>query len=124
MASSYVMASAPESVYDQRKAFTSRFRSSPTLQWQSSAVTLDSLYGLAQSINSGEDEIAPVQAWFELAHRYPVDYLISKLVDLKREFKGVARCVAYGAVIERAEFESIALRVLGPPQTINFSFDG
>ncbi|TQV99848.1 hypothetical protein V2A60_005278 [Cordyceps javanica] len=116
MASSYLMANAPESIYTERNAFNARFRSSPTLQWPSSTVTLDSLHGLAQSLNPGGDEIAPVQAWFELAGRYPVDLLLqpSTLEALKREFKGVVRCVAFGAAMERGAFESILLRVLGP----------
>ncbi|OAR01841.1 hypothetical protein LLEC1_07929 [Akanthomyces lecanii] len=116
MASSYVMANAPESVYTDRDAFTSRFRSSPTLQWPSPSVTLDSLHGLARSLNPGVDEVAPVQAWFELAGRYPVDVLLrpATLEALKREFKGVVRCVVFGAAMERVAFESIIFRVLGP----------
>ncbi|KAM3513815.1 hypothetical protein MY11210_002540 [Beauveria gryllotalpidicola] len=120
MASSYLMASAPESVYDERAALASRFRSSPAaLQWPAAAaaVTLDSLHGLAQSLNpGGVDEVAPVQAWFELAARYPVDTLLQPAVldALKREFKGVVRCVAFGAAMERGAFESIVMRVLGP----------
>lgn len=116
MASSYLMANAPESVYTDRDAFTSRFRSSPTLQWPSSSVTLDSLHGLARSLNPGVDEVAPVQAWFELAGRYPVDALLqpATLEALKREFKGVVRCVVFGAAMERMAFESIIFRVLGP----------
>ncbi len=116
MASSYLMANAPESVYTERDAFRSRFRSSPTLQWASSTVSLDSLHGLAQSLNPGTQEVAPVQAWFELARRYPVDALLqpARLEALKREFKGVVRCVVFGAAMEREAFESIILRVLGP----------
>lgn len=116
MASSYLMANAPESIYSERDAFNSRFRSSPTLQWPASTVTLDSLYGLAGSLNPGTAEVAPVQAWFELASRYPIDLLLQpvNLESLKREFKGVARCVAFGAAMEREAFESIILRVLGP----------
>ncbi|OAA73999.1 hypothetical protein ISF_00900 [Cordyceps fumosorosea ARSEF 2679] len=116
MASSYLMANAPESIYTEREAFRSRFRSAPTLRWPASTVTLDSLYGLAQSLNPGGDEVAPVQAWFELASRYPVDDLLrpDTLEALKREFKGVVRCVAFGAAMERGAFESIVLRVLGP----------
>ena len=120
MASSYVMANAPESVYKQREAFTSRFRSSPTLQWQSSPVTLDSLYGLAQCLNPGGEEVAPVQAWFELANRYPIDVLLkpATLVALMRELKGVVRCVAFGAAMEREAFESVVVRVLGDRKSV------
>lgn len=116
MASSYLMANAPNSIYSDRKAFTSMFRSSPTLQWQASPISLESLYGLAQSLNPGTEEVTPVQAWFELVARYPLESLFHEptLEILKREFKGVTHCVMYGAVIERNAFESITLRVLGP----------
>lgn len=110
------MANAPESIYNERQAFNSRFRSSPTLQWPSSTVTLDTLYGLAQSLNPGTEEITPIQAWFELATRYPIELLLqpATLEALKREFKGVVRCVAFGAAMERVAFESVIFRVLGP----------
>lgn len=116
MASSYVMASAPLSVYEERQKFKKFFRPSPTLQWSTSPVSLEALHSLAQSLNPGTDEVAPVQAWFELALRYPVEVLTNQdvLDTLKREFKGVVRCVVFGAAIERSVFESIVFRVLGP----------
>lgn len=122
MASSYLMANAPENIYSERQAFNSRFRSSPTLQWPSSTVTLDSLHGLAKALNPGNEEVAPVQAWFELASRYPIEMLLQPLTleSLKREFKGVVRCVAFGAAMERQAFESIISRVLGPDANSGF----
>ena len=123
MASSFCMAAAPDSVYAEREAFEPRkrnfFSSSspqpPVLQWGTSGMTLDALYGLAMSLNPGDQEIAPVQAWFELASRYSVDVLFAPgvLDTLEREFKGVVRCVMFGAAIERLSFESVIARVLG-----------
>ncbi|POR36160.1 Uncharacterized protein TPAR_03634, partial [Tolypocladium paradoxum] len=124
MASAYCMASAPETVYTDREALDSskKRRSpaapSPPLQWAALGVTLESLHGLARSLNPGDQEIAPVQAWFELASRYPVETLMGgRVLDtLQREFRGVVRCVAFGAAIERLAFESVIARVLGPSE--------
>lgn len=123
MASSQLMADAPESLYSDRQDFSARFRPSPTFQWQTPPVSLDSLYGLAQSLETGQDEFTPIQAWFELARRYPVDYLIRNLDRIRREFKGIVRCVVYGAAIEKLAFESIVHRVLGPAPTLQISDD-
>lgn len=124
MATTYCMANAPENVYSDRQDFkkkrfsrsTSR-SASPTLQWNTSGITLESLYGLAQSLNPSNDlELTPVQAWFELAARYPSGILLerSALQALQREFKGVVKCVEFGAAMERLAFESVVGRVLGP----------
>lgn len=130
MASAYCMASAPETVYTDREALDgssggssgSKKKRSPApsapLQWAALGITLESLHGLASSLNPGDQEIAPVQAWFELASRYPVDMLMGgRVLDtLQREFRGVVRCVAFGAAIERLAFESVIARVLGPSE--------
>ncbi|KND95139.1 hypothetical protein TOPH_00325 [Tolypocladium ophioglossoides CBS 100239] len=121
MASAYCMASAPETVYTDREALDSKKKRSrsPPLQWAALGTTLKSLHGLARSLNPGGQEIAPVQAWFELASRYPVDILMGDgvLDTLQREFRGVVRCVAFGAAIERLAFESVITRVLGPSES-------
>ncbi|EFY87796.1 hypothetical protein MAC_06163 [Metarhizium acridum CQMa 102] len=120
MASAYCMASAPESVYTGRAALEARpgKAARPSFQWGASGITLESLHGLAASLNPGDLEVTPVQAWFELASRYPVEVLLGGTVldTLQREFNGVVRCVMYGAVIERIAFESIIARVLGPSE--------
>jgi hypothetical protein len=86
------------------------------LSWQGSGLTLESLYGLASSVNPSDLDLAPVQAWFELAARYPPEILLRKDVEdrLKKEFVGVVKCPHYGAAIERGAFESIVARVLDP----------
>jgi hypothetical protein len=119
MATAYCMASAPDNIYTDRAAFgTKAAKTAPSLQWGASSITLESLYGLAASLNPGDLEITPVQAWFELASRYPLELLMSGTVldTLQREFNGVVTCVMYGAVIERLAFESIIARVLGPSE--------
>ncbi|UNI14581.1 hypothetical protein JDV02_001197 [Purpureocillium takamizusanense] len=130
MASAYCMASAPESIYvdsqplardySKNKPPSSTALPPPSFSWPAVGITLDSLYGLAQSLNPGDQEIAPVQAWFELASRYPVDILLdaTTLDALQRELQDVVRCVSFGAAIERMAFESVLAKVLGPSDTL------
>lgn len=77
---------------------------------------MHSLHGLASSVNPSDLELAPVQAWFELAARYPIEILLRKDVEdgLKRAFVGVVKCPHYGAAIERGAFESICARIVDP----------
>jgi hypothetical protein len=77
---------------------------------------LQGLYGLASSLCAGDDELTPVQAWFEMAAVYPVDLLLEPrvLATLKREFLGVVKCLHFGAVIERGAFESVVARIMTP----------
>ncbi|EON97927.1 putative alanine racemase protein [Phaeoacremonium minimum UCRPA7] len=86
------------------------------VSWQASGLTLQSLYGLACSLNPSDEDLTPVQAWFELANQYPMAILLrGDIVNaLKREFTGVVKCPHYGAVIERSAFDSVVDRVLGP----------
>ena len=51
---------------------------------------MQGLYGLAASLNPGDKELTPVQAWFELASRYHTNLLLSPRVleGLKRELNG------------------------------------
>ena len=121
------MGSAPESVYTDRAALTQKKKrapsssssaaSPPSLQWQAPSMSLKSLYGLAQSLDLGDSEMTPVQAWFRMASRYPMDMLLRPTVldSLSRELNGVVKCLAFGAVIEAQAFESVVSRVLGPP---------
>lgn len=121
MASSFVMQHAPSTFYDARAAlqehqnFPASSPSPPTFQWQSPAFNLAALKGLASSLNPGDKELTPVQAWFELAERYGTEQMVHKrtLDSLRREFKGVVKCVAFGAAMERGAFESVVGRVLG-----------
>lgn len=87
------------------------------LAWQAPDVSLRSLYGLATSLNpSADKELVPVQAWFDLASKYPLSVLLRQdvLDELKRGFTGVVKCLYFGAVMERRAYESVASRILDP----------
>ncbi|KAJ2891108.1 hypothetical protein MKZ38_000917 [Zalerion maritima] len=130
MASTIALASAPPQVFkqlgkSQRNVwFTpSALQSNPIsgeISWQASqgggrGLSLQSLYGLATSLNPGDKEITPVQAWFELAQSFDIDIILNPVVidGLKRELHGVVKCLHYGAIMERAAFESVVGRVIG-----------
>ncbi|KAK5990438.1 hypothetical protein PT974_08706 [Cladobotryum mycophilum] len=118
MASAYLMANAPESVYSERNTFEDNaIQPPPVFQWLTSGISLSSLYGLALSLNQDVTELTPVQAWFEMAARYPISVLYAEgvLESLEIEFSHVVRCVVFGASMSRAEFEDIVSRVLGSP---------
>lgn len=131
MASSYCMAAAPEFVYDDREslpsvpgsaagttASTSPSASPASLRWSAPHISLQALRGLASSLNPGDLELTPVQAWFELSDRYPIALLLegpgSALEALRRELNGLVRCQHYGAIIERMAFESVVSRTMDP----------
>ena len=84
--------------------------------WRAEGLSLRGLYGLACSLNPSEDELAPVQAWFEMAAWYPAELLLRDdvLTQLREAFRGVVRCPHFGAAIDRSVFESIVGRILGP----------
>jgi len=123
MATSLALQSAPDSI------LSSAYRSSPLLRratpadidsdtsWQTSGLTLQTLYGLACSLSDPDVELTPVQAWFELSARYPLATLLQRetLDTLKRELAPMVRCPHYGAQMERMAYESVVGRVLGPP---------
>lgn len=118
MASAYCVTHVPTTDYASARHDCNHQQQPPDLQWQSPGLTLHTLYGIAQSLKLGGDlEITPVQAWFELSSRYPPSLLLQPdIVEaLKREFNGLVRCVYYGAVISRLDFETVVERVLGPP---------
>ncbi|KAJ0159306.1 hypothetical protein CTA2_9955 [Colletotrichum tanaceti] len=116
MASTMCMSSAPARVYRtirQREAETTAHT------WRAdtgagSALSLKSLLALAKTLNPGDIELTPVQAWFELAARYGAAALMrGDVIDtLKREFCGVVDCIHFGAIIERDAFESVVARVM------------
>lgn len=95
------------------------------IEWRAHGITLQSLLGLASSINPGDKELTPVQAWFELAAQYNPALLLSPRVldGLKREFAGVVKCLHFGATIERDAFESVVGRVIGQELNILSGFE-
>ena len=125
MASSIALSTAPQQVFKQLGKtqrnlwFTpSALQSNPIsgdINWNSTGLSLHSLHGLATSLNPGDKEITPVQAWFELAQGFDIDLLLNPAVidHLKRGFHGVVKCAHYGATMERGAFESVVGRVIG-----------
>lgn len=126
MASTFCMARAPEAVYLDRKNISATSDCGTGrgvgkippfyYEWPSTRISLASLLGLASSLNPGDKEITPIQAWFELADRYPITVFLDPqlLQVLSRELNGVVKCLYFGAVMEREAFESVVGRVLGP----------
>ncbi|OAA62600.1 Basic-leucine zipper (bZIP) transcription factor [Niveomyces insectorum RCEF 264] len=136
MASSLFLRDAPESVYTTIEAnakgpcafmlnqgehsheeMLRTHRDALDQSWQAPDITLQMLYGLAVSLRPFSDcELAPVQAWFELAARFPLSVLLrSDVLDqLKRELFGVVRCMYFGPTMERGAFESVVRRVVEP----------
>ncbi|KAI1093584.1 hypothetical protein F5B19DRAFT_112302 [Rostrohypoxylon terebratum] len=81
------------------------------------ALTLESLYNLATTLNPAScPELAPVQAWFEIARLYGgAVALNAALMDrVRAELAPSVDCLHFGAVISRAAFEGAVERVLGP----------
>ncbi|CVK93097.1 hypothetical protein LB506_002427 [Fusarium annulatum] len=126
MASSLCMANAPLDVFGDRKQVSSAsschnrrslgldpYVPPVHLEWPSPRISLSSLYGLAQSLNPGDLEITPVQAWFELASRFDKSLLLERLDLLGTELVGVSKCLEFGAVMEKDAFESVVARVYG-----------
>ncbi|RSM13455.1 hypothetical protein CDV31_005875 [Fusarium ambrosium] len=128
MASSLCMAHAPQHVFLGRKLVSSASschnRRSLGLdpavppvsfEWPSPAISLSSLHGLARSLNPGDKELTPIQAWFELAASFDKSVLLdpATLDLLSKELNGVVKCLEFGAVMEREAFNSVVGRVLG-----------
>lgn len=137
MASSLCIQSAPQEAFEKFDETTKNLKSSSRkasgvspvagdISWKAPGITLRSLLGLASSLNPGDKELTPVQAWFELASQYSPALLLSPRVlnGLKREFVGVVRCQRFGATIEREAFESVVGRVIGEELSIMSGFGG
>ncbi|KAK3900289.1 hypothetical protein C8A05DRAFT_17388 [Staphylotrichum tortipilum] len=80
------------------------------ISWESSALTLRNLHGLASSLRKDDEvELAPVQAWFELVRRFGVGEVMREgvLERLKRELGGGVRCPHFGAALGRGVFEGV-----------------
>ncbi|KAI1344990.1 hypothetical protein F5Y15DRAFT_410674 [Xylariaceae sp. FL0016] len=142
MASSIALQSAPTEVFGRLNNLQERLRADPhahphrhsaqlptpasadAITWQLRAggnggpgLTLESLYGLASTLNRPDRELAPVQAWFEIARLYGLGVAVdaSSMQAVQGQLAGVVKCLHFGAVIERDAFDSVLGRVLGPP---------
>ncbi|RYP01618.1 hypothetical protein DL766_006732 [Monosporascus sp. MC13-8B] len=91
------------------------------ISWQqppgpaAAGLSLGSLRRLAEALNPPDVELAPVQAWFEIARACgPAAVRDAALMDfLKRELARVVRCVHFGAAIPRHAFNDVVGRVTG-----------
>jgi hypothetical protein len=128
MASAYCMEQAPDSVFTELDNISAQNQrlSPPTLQWSSQGISLSSLHGLARSLTNPDVEITPVQAWFDLASRFPTAVLLdpNMLASLKLEFKQIVHCVYYGAVMARDEYEAAIVNVFGTSSMIGKPVSG
>ncbi|KAI0136463.1 hypothetical protein BJ170DRAFT_13297 [Xylariales sp. AK1849] len=121
MASSIALQHAPLPIFARIDAVQIQLHTDPTcrphttdIEWRSAGLTLDSLFALASTLNPPDQELAPVQAWFEIARIWGPDVALDRQVieSLKGEFAGVVKCLHFGAVIEREAFDSIVGRVV------------
>lgn len=126
MASSIALQTAPMSVFDgirQRQEVRgprlSRAGQAPApddVTWQASGLTLQTLLLLASSLSPPDLEVTPVQAFFELAWRFPAGLFLAQSVhdELRAELLGRVRCQRYGAAISRGDFDEAVDKILAP----------
>ncbi|OTA69387.1 hypothetical protein K449DRAFT_384317 [Hypoxylon sp. EC38] len=78
-------------------------------------LTLSSLYGLASTLIPADQELAPVQAWFEIARLYGVAAVrdAARMDAVREELARGVECQHFGAVIQRWAFEDVVARVFG-----------
>ncbi|KAI1408840.1 hypothetical protein F5Y13DRAFT_171402 [Hypoxylon sp. FL1857] len=79
-------------------------------------LTLSSLHGLASALNPPDQELAPVQAWFEIARVYGGAAVqdAARMDAVRAELALSVECLHFGAVIQRWAFEDVVERVFGP----------
>ncbi|KAF7535154.1 hypothetical protein G7054_g5596 [Neopestalotiopsis clavispora] len=116
MASSIALQHATPDIFTRIDAVNAVIKSNPRcnpnthdIEWQSTGLSLDSLYGLAMTLNPPDRELAPVQAWFEIVQIYGPDVALDRQIieGLTRGFRGMVRCLHFGAVIQREVFDNI-----------------
>ncbi|KAI1120918.1 hypothetical protein F5Y10DRAFT_257420 [Nemania abortiva] len=85
------------------------------VEWSTKALTLANLRRLAATLNLSDGELAPVQAWFELAALYGVGAATdgAVLARLRSELASEMSCVTFGAAVDRDIFEGVLERVMG-----------
>ncbi|KAI0136077.1 hypothetical protein F4776DRAFT_624274 [Hypoxylon sp. NC0597] len=79
-------------------------------------LTLSSLYGLASTLIPADQELAPVQAWFEIARMYGGAAVqdAARMDAVREELAREVDCQHFGAVIQRWVFEDVVGRIFGP----------
>lgn len=121
MASSIALQHATPDIFTRIDAVNAVIKSNPQcnpdthdIEWQSVGLSLESLYGLAMTLNPPDRELAPVQAWFEIVQMYGPDVALDRQIieGLTRGFRGMVRCLQFGAVIQREVFDNIVGNVV------------
>ncbi|KAI1265989.1 hypothetical protein F5Y18DRAFT_426502 [Xylariaceae sp. FL1019] len=91
------------------------------IAWPATQLTLASLGRLASLLDKPDVELAPVQAWFEIARLYGLAVATDSAIlqQLRFEFGRVVKCVRFGAAVPRPVFEDILMKVMGYlPETV------
>lgn len=85
------------------------------VEWSSNTLTLANLRRLARTLNPSDSELAPVQAWYELARLCGVAVATDAavLAGLEKELAAEVHCVVFGAVVRRTVFEDALEKVVG-----------
>ena len=111
MCSTLLYSSAPAPVF-------SNFNNpSASPKWTAPSLELTQLYAMSQSLQKGDWEITPVQAWFMLVERYDISAVIGqeggRLEKLKKGLGKLVGCFAFGAVMEEGRFWEVVSAVMG-----------
>ncbi|KAI2635351.1 hypothetical protein GGS21DRAFT_77173 [Xylaria nigripes] len=115
-ATALALQSAPLEVFTHITGLQTPSPDPPTpISWATSTLTLANLRHLAGTVNPTDAELAPVQAWFELASRYGVAVATDEAVlrSLTRALVPETLCVVFGAAVPREVFEEVLERVIG-----------
>ncbi|KAI1166963.1 hypothetical protein F5B18DRAFT_605047 [Nemania serpens] len=118
MATTLALQSAPPDVFariSELQKEQSPASACAPVEWSSNTLTLSNLRRLARTLNPSDSELAPVQAWYELARLYGVVVATDPavLAGLERALAGEVQCVVFGAVVRRNVFEDALERVVG-----------
>ena len=107
MASTLLYSHAPPQIFQDLDSAT----------WSIPSLELTQLWEMSQSLQKGDWEITPVQAWFLLTGTYEVGRLVGeggkKLEELKGGLAGVVNCFAFGAVMDVSAFWEVVGGVMG-----------
>ncbi|KAI0154757.1 hypothetical protein GGR57DRAFT_95553 [Xylariaceae sp. FL1272] len=121
-ASCQLSVNEPPQCTNEAKAPTlSALTADQQIAWPATQLTLSNLGRLASLLDKPDVELAPVQAWFEIARLYGLAVATDRsiLQQLRYEFGRVVKCVRFGASVPRPVFEGILKKVMGYlPETL------
>jgi hypothetical protein len=112
MAYTLLYSHAPAPVFDNLHSAT----------WSAPSLELTSLWEMSQSLQKGDWEITPVQAWFMLTAAFDVSSLLggegARLEALRKGLGKVVSCFGFGAVMDVLKFWDVVNDVMGQDGTI------